>query len=286
MNKRLFITDLDGTLLRNDATLSQYTYNKLNELIANDVLISVASARNIVSIQAILGDIQFRLPLVCSNGSLISDYRTGKHIFARYLDAAIARSVLDMSLHYGLQPFVASVKGGLDLVSYERVLNDGMQSYYDQRIATGDKRLRHVEHIAEALSGEIVVFTIIGRPEHTTPLYDELVRTFGTSLCYYHFEDTYTHGYYWLMVQHSDATKANGIRELQSRFAPDTHLTVFGDNLNDLPMFAIADTAVAVSNAPQAVRSAAEVVIGTNEDDSVIKYIEEKCHVQKNQIAK
>lgn len=50
-------------------------------------------------------------------------------------------------------------------------------------------------------------------------------------------------------------------------------LTVFGDNLNDLPMFDIADTAVAVANAHDAVCEAADIRIGPNTDDSVARYI-------------
>lgn len=48
---------------------------------------------------------------------------------------------------------------------------------------------------------------------------------------------------------------------------------VFGDNLNDLPMLAAADVAVAVDNAFPEVKEHADVVIGPNYDDSVANYI-------------
>jgi hypothetical protein len=52
-------------------------------------------------------------------------------------------------------------------------------------------------------------------------------------------------------------------------------LTVFGDNLNDLPMMAVADVAVAVENALPEVKKAADIVIGTNQSDAVALYLEQ-----------
>lgn len=56
---------------------------------------------------------------------------------------------------------------------------------------------------------------------------------------------------------------------------------VFGDNLNDLPMMRVADTAVAVGNALPEVREEAAVTIGPNSADSVARFILEDHRQQK-----
>ena len=53
-------------------------------------------------------------------------------------------------------------------------------------------------------------------------------------------------------------------------------VVVYGDNLNDLPMFAVADEAVAVANARPQVLAAADRIIGRNTDDSVAKDMMER----------
>ena len=68
-------------------------------------------------------------------------------------------------------------------------------------------------------------------------------------------------------------TKASAIQELSRRLGAD-RLVVFGDSLNDLPMLAVADVAVAVGNALQEVKDAADVVIDPNYTDSVARFIE------------
>ena len=47
----------------------------------------------------------------------------------------------------------------------------------------------------------------------------------------------------------------------------------FGDNLNDLPLFDIADECYAVSNACQQLKDAATAIIDSNCNDGVVKFI-------------
>ena len=44
---------------------------------------------------------------------------------------------------------------------------------------------------------------------------------------------------------------------------------MFGDSVNDLPMFKAADEAYAVSNALDELKNVATAVIGSNEEDAV-----------------
>ncbi len=75
----LYVSDLDGTLIRDDLTLSPEARGDLCALLAEGALITVASARSVTSIRAILGDIPFPLPIIEFNGAFLSEYRTGRH---------------------------------------------------------------------------------------------------------------------------------------------------------------------------------------------------------------
>lgn len=68
---------------------------------------------------------------------------------------------------------------------------------------------------------------------------------------------------------------------LKDRFRWD-RLVVFGDNINDLPMMAVADVAVAVGNAVPEVKEAADMVIGPNTSDSVARFIADDFHSRHN----
>ena len=63
----LFGSDLDGTLLPDDATLSDHSRRELLSLLEEGVKITVASARSVPSMKALLGGIPCRLPVIGSN---------------------------------------------------------------------------------------------------------------------------------------------------------------------------------------------------------------------------
>ena len=74
MNKTLYISDLDGTLLNPNAELPAYTKDALNRMIADGLCFSVATARTAASAFKILDGIQWKVPLVLLNGVLIYDF--------------------------------------------------------------------------------------------------------------------------------------------------------------------------------------------------------------------
>ena len=50
-------------------------------------------------------------------------------------------------------------------------------------------------------------------------------------------------------------------------------IVVFGDNLNDLSMFKVADVKIAVENAKEELKKFADLVIGSNDNDGVAKWL-------------
>ena len=78
------------------------------------------------------------------------------------------------------------------------------------------------------------------------------------------------------MAGPSGVSKASGLAVVAERLglAP-TDVWVVGDEWNDVPMFEWAGTAVAMGNAPEHVRAAADRVVATADDDGVAELLEE-----------
>ena len=86
------------------------------------------------------------------------------------------------------------------------------------------------------------------------------------------YPDIFNHSLGYIEVFAPGVSKAAAILELKRRLGAG-YVTVYGDNLNDIPMFAVADEAVAVGNALPEVRKAASRVIDRNTDDAVARDI-------------
>ena len=74
------------------------------------------------------------------------------------------------------------------------------------------------------------------------------------------------------------ASKANAILQLKELLGCD-RLVVFGDGVNDLDMFRVADEAYAVENAVPELKAAATAVIGANDEDGVARWLSRNWRV-------
>lgn len=273
-NNRIYISDLDGTLLRNDATLSSYTRQKLVELLDSGIHFTIASARSINSLRPMLAGIGFQLPIIEINGAFITDFETGRHLIINEIDTGVVERVFSCITEHGLLPFVSTFNGDEDCLYFQDIINGAMQWYHDDRRANGDSRLRHVDDITVAFNDNVISFNVMGERQQVEHLAGQLDRQLGDRLENFFFENPYSPGWWWLTIHDIKACKSIAIRELVdlAGFRMDD-LTVFGDNLNDVKMFRTAARAVAVANATDEIKQYAHHVIGSNEDDSVVKFI-------------
>ncbi|MDP6037008.1 MAG: HAD hydrolase family protein, partial [Candidatus Latescibacteria bacterium] len=235
---------------------------------------TVATARSVVSTKQILGPLPLQLPIVEFNGAYVTDYQTGKHLIAHDFPTDIKEALLSFLLKHNCPPFISGFDGQKDCLYYDQIVNEAMAYYRDERTQAGDKRLQKISDVKDGLSDQIVCFTVLQKNPVKTDIQSLLHKAFGNHIITYRFDSDISEPYYWLAIHPPEATKANGILSLiDLQGLSSKQLTVFGDNLNDLPMFKIADRAIAVENALIEVRNAANQIIGPNETDSVIHFI-------------
>jgi len=273
----LYISDLDGTLLRDDAAMSDYTRRAITRHLDAGVSFTIASARSINSLRALVGDVPFRLPVIEINGAFITDYHTGRHLVVNRIQHETARAVFDSIRAYALWPFVSTFDGAADCLYFQEIVNPAMQWYCDDREAILDRRLRRLPDITRAFAENVISMTVMGRHEDVRHLAAHLAERFPGLLENFFFENPYAPGCWWLTIHDRTACKSIAVRELAALAGFQMHqVTVFGDNLNDVKMFKAAGRAIAVANATDEIKSHAHRVIGPSSDDSVARFILEE----------
>ena len=272
----LYVSDLDGTLLRNDATLSAFSRDNLNCMLDDGLAFTVASARSVVSMGEVLAGLNLRLPIIEFNGAFVSDLVTGEHLVINELPSHIISDINDCISRHRCLPVVSTFNGECDCLYYDsnRIVNAGIEAYVGNRTVAKDRRLRPVRRLERAFDDRVVCFTIIERKETLEPLRAVLHERHGGLIETHLFEDAYARGWYWLTAHDRKATKDQAIATLarEHGFVAES-LVVFGDQTNDMRMFRAAARSVAVSNAVPELKSLAHEVIGSNEEDSVVKYV-------------
>jgi hypothetical protein len=270
----VYISDLDGTLLGSHATLSSFSKIMLNELLQQGLQFTVASARSVVSIQRMLKGLNLRLPVIEFNGAFISDFDSGRHEIINSISPEIVESIYKLILEFRCVPFVSSFNGTEDCVYYKDVINDGMRWYLNDCLTKKDRRWRTIEDLTHCFSDRVVCLTVIAQAQQLLELESAIIEIHGSSVETHLIENQYSPGWYWLTIHDYRATKDQAIQTLLENYGlKQSEIVVFGDQINDIKMFKIATRAIAVANAEPKVQHHATLVIGSNTEDSVVKYI-------------
>lgn len=271
---RLYISDLDGTLLADNAKLSQTSRRGLIRILEAGVPFTVASARSIVSIQHTLGDLPLRLPVIEINGAFITDYSTGRHLIVNDLPRDLVEMVYGYIDRFNLVPILSAFDGRRDRVYHSRLANPGMEWYYNERKGMNDNRLTPVESFPLIFDSHIVAFTVIDTRHKLIPLAERIQGGLADRLESHFFENPYSPGWWWLTIHDKSACKSRAVKTVAESGGFDLkQVVVFGDNLNDIKMFQTGCHPVAVANATDDLKRHAAEIIGDNNSDSVVRYI-------------
>lgn len=279
MAKTVFVTDLDGTFMRDDKTISKYSIDLCNRLIREGICITYATARSQSSATQITKGIDFELPVICRNGTVLWDTREKKDIWNATFESSDVIPILEAVKKYQIPGFVTSHLNGREVKLYvaDR-MNPGFRSYLQAH--TEDRRLAPVQTDTELFQGEISYFTFIAEKDELEPMVEQ-IRGDERWNCIFQ-QDKYR-GEYWLEICPREATKAQAILKIKERYHCDK-IVVFGDSMNDISMFEIADESYAVANSCEELKKMATHVIGSNNEDCVIRQIEKMTRTGKEKI--
>lgn len=257
---RLLISDVDGTLVRKDKTVSDATVAAVGRLREAGVGFTLISARPLTGVQAIVQRLGVDLPVGAYNGGVIAR-PDGTVLSAERLDAATAREALrrfdldwvttwvfaDGRWHTRSTDTPHNASEIVTAAQPPTVVADfsDLADRIDKIVAVSDEEPRLAELEAqtqEALSGRATV---------------------ARSQTYY------------LDVTAPDADKGHGVTELARAVGvPLEQVAVVGDGRNDVSMFKVAGLSIAVDNASDEVKKAADHVTASNGDDGVAQAID------------
>ena len=286
--KTLYLTDLDGTLLRSDERLSDFTANTINTLVASGVNFSYATARSLVSASRVTAGLVTEFPVICYNGGFVFENKSKEILQAHYFASAEVEDLRRILSQHGISPIVYAFVDGVEHFSFinkarlrarfvpdqftreEQNVTDGMRLFLDSRI--GDPRRREVNCEDELYRGDMFYFIIIGTEPQLAPVSEIFKR--DTRLHTIFHKDFYMDAW-WCELLPAKATKGAAALELKAMLGCD-RLVVFGDGINDIPLFSVADEGYAMANAVPQLKEIATAVIDSNDNDGVAKWLEKR----------
>ena len=258
---RLLGLDIDGTLMHWGGDISPAVTRAVEQVRMCRTHVILATGRNIIATLPIAQALGIRRGwAVCSNGAVT--IRLNPQTPGGY-------DVVDK--------VTFNPRAALELVrdelpdAYFAVEDLGVGFRVTREFPMGELvgRQRVVDRFEELYHDE-VTRVVIRAPGVDVSHFDEMVRRIGLN------DVTYAVGYSaWLDLTPPGVSKASALESLRRQLGvyPD-HTAAVGDGNNDLEMLRWARVSAAMANAPAEVRAAADMVVGTVEDDGVLEFLQ------------
>ncbi len=271
-NRPIYITDLDHTFLRTDQSVSAFSEKVWNEKAKHSIL-SVATARSFQKSRDFLSKLHLSAPMILLDGTMIVTPEK-KLIDIKTLNKELGDAVIEEGKRFDIYPFIITLNDIKTLdESFLFPTSLNMHQHGVLENYRNDPRMIKCENIrAKELNLKLVYF---GDYKTLKPLTKHLSKTFGNVLEYKLSPEKYSDGWF-LTVLHPEGDKAHALQKVMAYLERETKdVTVFGDSVNDIGMFKLAGTSVAVSNALDEVKEVASIVLPhSNDEDGVAKYLE------------
>jgi len=271
--KQLFITDLDHTFLHSNQIVTQFSKEVWNSL-AHTTLLTVATARSFNKTHEFLHGMHLKAPLILLDGAMVVTTEK-KLIDIQTLGKEITDSIIEEGKKFDILPFIISLNDRVTLsetFALPPVMND-FQSYLINKSYSTDPRVEYKSKIEGVEDTLKIVY--MGDESLLRPLSEHIKKVFGDEIEVKLAPENYM-GCYFLTILHPLGDKANALYKVSEYLdIPLENTTVFGDGMNDIEMFKIAGTSVAVSNALDELKKEASIILKhSNDEDAVAKYLQ------------
>lgn len=267
--KTLYITDLDGTFLNSKAEISERSAKIINDLTSSGVLFSVATARTYATVTEMFRGTLLPCPLVLMNGVTIYDPVSNRILKSNPIPESIADKIIHAFRKHRVEPMLYFQNEEVLDIYYCDITNDYQRDYVNQRLSCKTKRFIHSKAPVSINGKNLVYIVSLDYKDKLLDIYNEIAGIPEARAMFY--KDTYTDCYF-LEIISADVSKATGAMQIKELMGVDK-IVAFGDNLNDIPLFEIADECYAVSNAENELKAIATGVISSNDEDAVAEFI-------------
>ena len=157
-DKTLYLSDLDGTLLQNDASLSPFAVRELNRMIEKGLCFSISSARSTGTVIGILDGLRLTVPIALFNGVIYYDYSAARFVRVMDIDPQAARQVARVMEQYDLHNTMYTYQDQQLFACYTSLDTERERQFAAERSRFPQKKWRQVDSLAKTAENERVVF--------------------------------------------------------------------------------------------------------------------------------
>lgn len=263
MRGKALVLDIDGTLTNSQKEITPVTRASILAILERGHKCVLASGRPTFGMRRYERELELKRYggyLISHNGARVISCGTGEAIYEKPLPLTALPGLYEFAARHGcglathLDDTVISAFSPDEYVALEARIN-GMP-------------VRHVEDFPGFVDFEIYKCFMTAGPERAAALEGMLQTLYGDVVSVYRSEP------YFIEIAPKGVGKGDSLRRLMAHMGVDREDVVCcGDGFNDISMMRCAGVGVAMGNARQAVKDAADYVVGDNDTDGLAEVI-------------
>ena len=255
---KMVVTDIDGTIYTPEKGISSEVKECILDLKKNGIHFAIATGRTYGSAKYIADKIGIECPLICYQGGLIKSYE-GEILDVKYLNGNIAKKIISDFRKRNIH---------LNVYVEDRLYVENDDKYIKDYI--GDKGIDYFK----VKSFEELDFTKLNKMlaiKYDEKFIDNLIIELR-----HKYPDIYVvkSFIYFCEIADKAATKGNAIKYLAKKYGiREDEVLAIGDQNNDIEMIETAGVGVAMGNGTIQIKSKADYITDTIENQGFIKAI-------------
>ncbi len=256
---KLIATDIDGTMLRLDGTLSSRVRRAIHAAAAAGIHVVPATGRPEMVAQDVIAALGLGNYWVFANGAITRNLNTRELVRGYWMNPSVAQGlIVEMRAAFPGAKFAIEME---DSMAYE----PGFELIVPQA-----PPVPPVDDVLDAMTQRVQKVLVFDPDRSIDELHVAVAETLGD-----HGVPSYS-GLRFIEVAASLVTKALALDELCADLGVDpADAVAFGDNHNDVTMLEWAGRSYAMANATDDAKDAATEIIHSSNDDGLARKIEE-----------
>lgn len=259
----IIVLDLDGTLTNSNKIITPKTKNALMQAQCMGKKIALASGRPTGGVVHLADELRldvFGGYILSFNGGHIINYADGSVVYDKTVPVEMTAPIYKEAMALGLQ-----------IVTYndsEIILGSQGDKYTDLESFVNHMPMRKVENFVQVVDFPVNKFLLTGEPEKILIAQEHMQEKFGDVLNIFRSEPFFLE----MMPQYIDKAYSLGIL-LDYMRTDRTHMICCGDGYNDRSMIQMAGLGVAMANAQEEVKEAADYITKSNDEDGIAEVV-------------
>lgn len=264
MKRKALVLDIDGTLTNSRKEIAPATKDRIQTALEKGHICVLASGRPVYGMQRYARELdlgRFGGFLLSHNGARVAACDTGEVIYQKPMPLAILPCLYEFAARNG-----AGLATHLDDTAISAFEPDG---YVSWEAHINGMAVRHVEDFVDFVDFDIYMCFMTAEEEKAAVLEKKLQAVCGDAVSVYRSEP------YFIEIVPRGVDKGNSLARLMAHLGiAREDVICCGDGFNDISMMRYAGVGVAMGNARQEVKEAADYVTASNDEDGLVQVID------------